>query len=74
MGYFDRAAETYLAGLQVEPQNAMGFFTLGNCLVQTEAYEAAVVSYETALAQDPRLVAAQSNLEMAQELLMAKAA
>ncbi len=67
LGYYDRAAETYLAGLNVNPDQESGFFVLGNCYFHTQAYAAAVVSYRQALAQSPTHQQARHNLHLAEQ-------
>ena len=57
-----------MAGLEVQPENATGFYTLGNCLVHTQDYQAAILSFQQALKQDPDLDAARENLELAESL------
>jgi tetratricopeptide (TPR) repeat protein len=70
MGYYTKAAETYLAGLEVEPTRASGFFTLGNCYFQTKEYATAIACYQMALEQDPTLERVKNNLELAQEMVL----
>jgi tetratricopeptide (TPR) repeat protein len=73
LGFYGKAAETYIAGLERQPEHPAGFFVLGNCYFRTEDYAAAALSYRQALAQEPNHDEARHNLEMAEEML-AKAA
>ncbi len=68
LGFYDRAAETYLAGLGVSPEHESGFFVLGNCYFRTQAYAAAVASYRQALALSPTHQEARSNLQLAEQI------
>ena len=68
LGYYDRAADIYMAGLEVSPDHDSGFFVLGNCYFRTQAYAAAIVSYRQALAQSPTNQEARSNLQLAEQL------
>ena len=51
------------------PENAAGFFVLGNCYFQTRDYAAARLAYRQALALRPGYGEAQNNLALAEEML-----
>lgn len=74
IGAYEKAAESYQAGLMHCPTHAQAFFTIGNCYFQMGVYEAAAVAYRQALALDPDYRDAENNLSLAEEASVRAAA
>ena len=65
---YEDAAETYMAGLEVCPDQPSGLFVLGNCLFQSSRYEAAELCFRQELMRDPNHLEARHNLDLVREL------
>ncbi|MBX8946813.1 tetratricopeptide repeat protein [Lysinibacillus sp. K60] len=48
-GHYEKAKETYIQAIKLEPKRSMAYYNLGKILYILEEYEASVKSYQTAL-------------------------
>ena len=63
-GDFARALSQFKKAIQIEPQNAEGYFTLANSFYNNKKWEEAINNYRVALKLKPELTQARLNLDI----------
>ena len=63
-GDFARALSLFQKAIQIQPQNAEGYFTLANSLSNNKKWDEAIKNYRVALKLKPELTQARANLDI----------
>ena len=63
-GDFSRALSLFKKAIQLQPQNAQGYFKLANSLYNNKKWEEAINNYRIALKLKPELTQARLNLDI----------
>ena len=63
-GEFAKALSLFEKAIQLQPQNAQGYFRLANSFYNNKKWEEAITNYRVALKLKPELTQAKTNLDI----------